>query len=63
MPLVTIVVATYNRPSLLRCTIKSIQNQTFQDWVSLSELEILCRTPKLLTNEARSVISVLLGLA
>lgn len=32
-------------------------------WVTLSELEALCRTPKLLTNEARSVVSVLLGLA
>lgn len=32
-------------------------------WVSLSELEQLCRTPKLMTNEARSVVSVCLGLA
>jgi len=32
-------------------------------WVSLSELEALCRTPKLLTNEARSVVSVLMSLA
>jgi len=31
----TIVVATYNRPSLLRCTIESIRKQTFQDWVLL----------------------------
>lgn len=30
-------------------------------WVNLSELEQMCRTPKLLTNEARSCISLLLS--
>jgi oxidase EvaA len=32
-------------------------------WVTLGELEALCQTPKLLTNEARSVISLLLAFA
>ena len=32
-------------------------------WVTLAELEQLCCTPKLLTNEARSCVSLLLGLA
>lgn len=32
-------------------------------WVSLSELERLCRTSGLLTNEARSLVSTLLSLA
>ncbi len=32
-------------------------------WVTLCELEALCREPGLLTNEARSVVSLLLGLA
>lgn len=32
-------------------------------WVTLSELEQLCRTPKLLTNEARSCVSLLLAIA
>lgn len=32
-------------------------------WVTLSELERLCRTAGLLTNEARSLVSVLLSLA
>lgn len=32
-------------------------------WLSLAELEVLSRTEKQLTNEARSVISVLLGYA
>lgn len=32
-------------------------------WLTLSELEAVCRTPKLLTNEARSAISILLGFA
>ena len=32
-------------------------------WVTLAELEMLCRTPKLLTNEARSCVSLLLGIA
>lgn len=32
-------------------------------WITLSELERLCRTAGLLTNEARSLVSVLLSLA
>jgi oxidase EvaA len=32
-------------------------------WVTLGELEALCRAPQLLTNEARSVISLLLAFA
>jgi len=32
-------------------------------WVTLSQLERLCRAPKVLTNEARSCVSLLLGLA
>jgi len=32
-------------------------------WVTLAELEQLCREPKLLTNEARSCVSLLLGIS
>lgn len=32
-------------------------------WATLAELEVLCRMPKMLTNEARSCISLLLGIA
>ncbi|WP_286831032.1 MULTISPECIES: NDP-hexose 2,3-dehydratase family protein [Kordiimonas] len=42
---------------------KAVPEDPWNVWVSLSELELLCRTPKLLTNEARSVVSILLGLA
>ena len=36
MARVTIVVATYNRPHLLKHTIASILKQTFEDWILLA---------------------------
>ncbi|NVJ69608.1 MAG: glycosyltransferase family 2 protein [Alphaproteobacteria bacterium] len=35
MPKITIVIATYNRPQLLRSAIQSILNQTEKDWILL----------------------------
>jgi glycosyltransferase involved in cell wall biosynthesis len=32
-PEVTVIIATYNRPQVLAKAIKSVQNQTFKDWV------------------------------
>ena len=30
---VTVIIATYNRPHVLKYAIKTVQNQTFKDWV------------------------------
>lgn len=35
MPKVTIVIATYNRPTLLRWAIQTVLDQTMQDWILL----------------------------
>ena len=40
-----------------------LPNQMPGLWVTLAQFEHLCRAPKLLTNEARSCISLLLGIA
>ena len=32
MPRVSVIIATYNRSDVLRCAIKTVQLQTFQDW-------------------------------
>jgi len=48
---------------LLLSDTDQIPNENVGIWVTLNQLEKLCRAPKLLTNEARSCVSLLLGLA
>ncbi len=51
MPLVSVIIPTYNRPELLRLTLESVHNQTFSDLEVLvvddgtpnSENEVLCQ--------------------
>lgn len=51
MPLVSVIIPTYNRPEMLRLTLESVHNQTFSDFEVLviddgtphSENETLCR--------------------
>jgi hypothetical protein len=54
--------------AIMRYSLHYIDDVTIEfaeggEWVNIAELEALCSTPGTLTNEARSLVSLLLGLA